>query len=81
MCMLSTSQSAALSNGLGITVKTGDLCIMELKFGCSPHIYTAEEPSPHRLRRIKTMDMPTGLQHQPVGMMTELTQKLARKRL
>ena len=29
------------------------------------------------------MDMPTGLQHQlqPVGMMTELTQKLARKGL
>ena len=79
MYMLSTSQSAALSNGPGITVKTSDLCIMELKFGCSPH--TAEESSPHRLRRIKTMDMPTRLQHQPVGMMTELTQKLARKRL
>ena len=43
---------------------------------CLVALHTAEEPSPHQLRRTNTIDRPIGVQHQPVGMMTELAQKL-----
>ena len=48
---------------------------------CLVALHTAEEPSPCQLRRANTMDRPIGVQHQPVGMMTELAQKLAMKKL
>ena len=76
--MLSTTQSGALSNRSG-TCKVQVTCIhMEW---CLVALHTAEEPSPHQLRRANTIDRPIGVQHQPVGMMTELAQKLAKKRL
>ena len=77
--MLSTTQSSdALSNRSGIPVKYKLPVHMEW---CLVTFHTAEEPSPCQLRRANTIDRPIGVQHQSVGMMNELTQKLAMKKL
>ena len=44
-------------------------------------LHTAEEPSPHQLRRANTTDGPIGVQHQPDGMITERTQKISNEEI